>query len=137
MLAVGTPLKTRLQALPQLAGWDVRKWTEHTDRTVLPAAELRCVGAGVNDSKRGAAMVGPQWLVTLVVKRDETAEQALDAAMSAVICSLQGWQPGQHGGRGWEAFALVQITEPMVPIETGQVGYELIFNTAASYVGQR
>ena len=136
MLAVADPLKERLQSLPQLVGWDVRKWTEHADRKVLPSAELRCVGSGVADAKKSRATLTPQWLVTLVVRRSDEAEVALDAAMTAVFESLHGWAPGQHGGRGWEPFALAQITEPMLPDE-GLVGYELIFNTAALYVGQQ
>ena len=136
MLAIGDPLKERLQALPQLVGWEVRKWTEHADRKALPAVELRCAGSGVSDSKTSRATLTPQWQVTLVVRRSDEAELKLDEAMTAVFESLHGWMPGQHGGRGWEPFALAQITEPMLPDE-GLVGYELIFNTAALYVGQQ
>lgn len=98
MLALAIPLQQRLAALPQLTGWVVRTNTEAADRKPLPAVDVRCVGAAVADSKTGAAMVAPEWAVTLMVRRGDDASSLLDAALSAVICSLHGWAPGQHGG---------------------------------------
>lgn len=132
MLALTAPLKARLQALPQLTGWAVRTGTEDADRTVVPAADVRCAGANVPDVKQGAVMVQAAWQVTLVVRRGDQAAEQLDAALSAVICAVHGWKPGVCGGRGWERFNLASVTEAQYASE-GMGGYELTFTTAASY----
>lgn len=134
MLALANPIKLRLLDLPELGTWAVRTNTEDADRTVVPAADVRCIGADAS-AQRGGVMVGPVWQVELVVRRGDTAADQLDQALSAVICSLQGWQPGGHGGRGWEALSLVRITEP-VYADVGLVGYELSFSTSGLYTGQ-
>lgn len=135
MLALTAPIKARLQALPQLTGWDVRTGTEPADRSRMPAVDVRCNGAGVADSRTGAAMVAPEWTVTLVVRRSATAADELDAAFAAVFESLHNWAPGQHGGRGWEPLRLQRVTEPAFA-EEGLVGCELTFATGAAYKGQ-
>lgn len=136
MLALEAPIKARLQALPQLTGWAVRVGTEHADRRLAPAVDVRCPGAAIGDRKAGAVMVVPEWQITLVLRRGDDAAAQLDAAMAAVVGSLLGWQPGQHGGRGWEPMALVRITEPLLA-EEGLTGYELTFSTSAMYMGQQ
>ena len=136
MLALTTPLKQRLQQLPALAGWDVRTGTEVSDRRPMPAVDVRCIGADVADSKTGAAMVAPQWSVTLVVRRSDSAADQLDAAFAAAFASLHNWMPGQHGGRGWEPLRLTRATEPLFS-DDGIVGCELTFATAARYIGQQ
>lgn len=136
MLAIEPPLKARLQALPQLTGWAVRMGTDHADRRVVPAVDVRCAGAAVPDRKSGAVLLAPEWQVTLVLRRGADAAAQLDAALAAVITSLHNWQPGQHGGRGWEPLALTRVTGPMLA-EEGLVGYELTFTTAARYFGQQ
>lgn len=135
MLALIAPLKSRLDKLPQLTGWDKRTHTEDADRSVLPAVDIRCVGATAA-AKAGAVTLSPQWRITLVVERGSAAAEKLDAAMGAVICSLHGWQPGQHGGRGWNQLALLSATEPDFASE-GVVGYELTFSTAGLYTGEQ
>lgn len=135
MLAIANPLKSRLQALPALAGWQVRTNADDADRAPVPAADLRCQGAAVADRRGSGVMVSPEWTVTLVVRRSATAAQEIDAALDAVIGALHGWMPGQQQGRGWEPLALVRISEPMLASE-GLVGYELVFSTAALYRGQ-
>src|SRR3990167_676831 len=100
MLALEAPLKARLQALPQLTGWAVRMGTEHADRRVVPAADVRCAGASVPDRKSGAVMVAPEWQVTLVLRRGDDAAAPLDAAMAAVITTPPHTQPRPPGGRG-------------------------------------
>ncbi len=138
MLALSEPIKARLRALAPLTGWDVRTGTDVVvDRRKVPAADLRCVGATVADSKAGAVMLAPVWRCVLVVQRGDAAPEQLDAALSAVICALHGWKPGEHGGRGWEALTLSGITEPVFE-DVGLVGYEMTFATAARYMsGQR
>lgn len=135
MLAITTPLKTRLQALPALAGWALRAATDTADRRVLPAVAVRCSGAQVADSKAGAVMVAPQWTVTLVVQRSDQAADELDAAFAAVIESLHNWMPGRHGSRGWEPLRLARVTEPDF-IDEGLAGLDLTFTTGAKYDGQ-
>lgn len=132
MLALEPHLKARLQTLPALTGWAVRTGTELTDRRVVPAADVRCTGAQVPDSKTGAVMVAPEWTVTLVVRRSDEAANQLDAAFAAVIASLHNWAPGQHGGRGWEPLKLVRVTEPQF-VDEGLAGCELLFTTGARY----
>ena len=136
MLALTTPLKDRLQALPQLTGWAVRTGTDAADRRVLPVADVRCTGARVADRKTGAVLVSPEWTVTLVLRRADDAADQLDAAMTAVIEAVHGWAPGKHSGRGWERLALLDISEPVFGDE-GLAGYELTFGTAATYMGQQ
>lgn len=136
MLAIATPLKARLVALPALTGYDVRASTEPIDRRTVPAVDVRCAGAGVADSKTGAAMVTPEWAVTIVVRRSAAAADQLDAAFAAVFESLHGWAPGQHGGRGWERLTLQRVTEPAFADE-GLAGLELTFSTGARYMGQQ
>jgi len=114
----------------------VRAGTDLADRRIVPAIDVRCAGADVADRKTGAAMVAPQWQVTMVLRRSDTAAEQLDAAMAAVIESLHNWHPGQHGGRFWEPFSLLRITEPMLS-DDGHTGYELTFSTGARYMGQQ
>ena len=135
MLSLTAPIKTRLQALPALTGWAVRTNAEDADRATVPAADLRCLGASVEDRRGSGVLVSPEWTVTLVVRRSATAAQEIDAALAAVIEALHGWMPGQQQGRGWEPLALTRISEPMLATE-GLVGYELAFSTAALYRGQ-
>jgi hypothetical protein len=135
MLALTNPIKTRLAALPALTGWAVRMGSEGADRRLVPAADVRCNGAVVADSRTSAVMVAPEWTVTLVVKRGDAAAGQIDAAFAAVVDSLHNWMPGQHGGRGWEPLKLTRVTEPLFD-DAGLVGCELVFSTGARYMGQ-
>jgi hypothetical protein len=136
MLSIEPLLKTRLQALTALTGWAVRVGSDQTDRRVVPAVDARCAGAAVTDSKAGAVLLQPQWVLTLAVRRGPDAAERVDAALAAVIGSLHNWQPGQAGGRGWEPLRLAAVTEPTLA-EEGLAGYELTFTTAARYMGQQ
>ncbi len=135
MLALNTPLKLRLSALPQLTGWAVRTGAEAVSRVEVPAVDVRCGNAAISDSKAGAAMVQPEWAVTLIVRRSAEAADQIDAAFAAVVECLHNWAPGEHGGRGWEPLRLVRVTEPQFADE-GLVGCELSFATGAKYDGQ-
>lgn len=134
MLALANPIKARLAALPQLTGWAVRSSTESTERRTLPAVDVRCTGANVADRKQGAALVAPEWTVLLMMRRAPDAADMLDAAFAAVFASLHNWMPGQVGGRGWEPLQLARVQEPVFA-DTGDVGYEMVFSTAARYIG--
>lgn len=135
MLALTNPIKTRLAALPALTGWAVRTGSEEVDRRPVPAVDVRCVAAGVPDSRTSAVMVAPEWTVTIVVKRGDAAADQVDAAFAAVVGSLHNWMPGQQGGRGWEPLRLGRVTEPLFD-NAGLVGCELVFTTGAKYMGQ-
>lgn len=136
MLAITAPLKARLQALPALAGWDVRTGTEAADRRLVPSLDVRCTGAAVPSVKGGGVMLAPEWTLTLAVRRSVDAAGQIDTALAAVIESLHGWQPGQHGGRGWEPLQLARASEAQYADE-GLAGYEIAFTTAATYMGQQ
>lgn len=136
MLSLAAPIKARLQALSALTGWVVRTGTDAADRSVVPVADVRCTGAGVSDRKTGAVLVSPEWSVTLVLRRSDTAADQLDTALAAVIEALHSWPPGKQGGRGWERLALINISEPDFADE-GLAGYRLTFSTAATYMGQQ
>lgn len=136
MLAISSAIKSRLQALSALTGFAVRLAHEGGDRRLVPAVDVRCSGAGVNvRGSSTATQLTPEWQITLVVNRGEDAAEQLDAALEAVIGSLHNWQPGQHGGRGWERLVLSRITEPVFE-PSGVFGYEMAFTTAATYHGQ-
>lgn len=135
MLALTTPIKERLAALPAFVGWAVRTGTDNTDRRIVPAVDVRCGGAGVSSKTKGMAMVAPEWTVTLITRRADDAAEMLDAAFAAVVASLHSWQPGSVGGRGWESLDLVRVTEPDF-VDEGLVGSSLVFSTSAMYRGQ-
>lgn len=135
MLAILPALKLRLQEVPVLGAWDVRTNLEAADRRVLPAVDVRCTRARVADRNTGAVLISPEWTVTLVLRRGVDAGALLDDALDAVIGALHSWPPGQHGGRGWERLALLDVTEPDFADE-GMAGYTLTFGTAAMYRGQ-
>ena len=134
MLALTAPLMLRLQHLPQLAGSDVDTNIEHAPRDKYPAADVRCTGANVPPNQTDIVTLSPEWTVTLVVRCSDTAAAQLEAAFAAVVAPLQGWQPGQHSGRGWTALRLVAAKEPLFT-DTGLAGIELCFSTSAKYHG--
>lgn len=134
MLALFAPIKTRLAALPALAGWGVRSVADEVPRSGDTSAEVGIVGANVG-GPRTDAQVMPRLSVTLAIKRQATADAQLDAAMTAVIEALHHWMPGEQGGRPWEPLALEQIGSPEY-IEAGFVGFVLVFSTSALYRGQ-
>lgn len=136
MLALYEPIKARLRGLAPLTAWAVRTNTDEVDRSILPAADVRFVGALVPTKRDGAVTVAPVLQVLLVLRRGDGVAERLDAALSAVICSLHGWQPGCYGGRGWNQLSLERITEPTLADE-GLVGYELEFSSAGLYAGQQ
>ena len=135
MLALTTPIKQRLQAIPALTGWAVRSGTDAVDRRPLPAVDVRCSDARVSERKTSAVMLAPQWTVTLATRRGPDAADMLDAALAAVIESLHGWAPGLHGGRGWERLEVIGAAEPAFG-EEGIASYQITFATAALYRGQ-
>ena len=136
MFALIAPIKTRLLALASLAGWDVRSEDVDADRTGLPAADVRCVGAEAQDSETVGVTLDPVYAVTLAVKRGPTAGAELEAALAAVIGSLHNWTPGSQGGTHWRRLSL-QLVRPPEFSETGVVAYELTFATSAVYHGAK
>lgn len=136
MLALLNPIKTRLQGLAPLAGFDVRDGFSLVDRKPLPAADVRMPGAGVGERKGQGVLLSPVWRVTLMVKPGATAVATLDAALSATVAALHGWMPpGEHGGRRWEPLALQSVTEAVF-VDEGAIGYQLDFDTSALYRSQ-
>lgn len=133
MLAVGSPIKDRLAVL--LGAWSVYQRTDALDKRVVPAVEVGIDGAQVADSKTGAVSLTPNWMVTLVVRRGDSAADQLDAAFAAVVESLHNWTPGEQGGRKWERLRLVSVREPDF-VDEGLAGVVLVFSTGASYDGQ-
>lgn len=136
MFALIAPIKTRLLDLAPLDGWQVRSEDVDADRTGLPAADVRCVGAQAQDSETVAVTLDPVYAVTLAVKRGPAAGAELEAALTAVIGVLHNWHPGSHGGAHWRRMSLQLVRQPEFS-ETGVVAYELTFATGAVYHGAK
>ncbi len=135
MFALEAPLLARLQALPALAGWDVRSGIAEMSRTAVPAVEVRLDGARLADQRMSAANVTALWRVDLIHTRSAAAMEALDTAFAAVLGSLHNWAPGSVAGRAWQPVRLAAVQPPEFA-EQGLVAYSLIFETAARYDGQ-
>lgn len=136
MLALLQPIKDRLQALPELAGFDARDNMQAVDRRPVPAFDVRMPGASVPVRKGQGVMLAPLWQITLMVKPGTSAATELDAALAATVDAMHGWAAqGEHGGRRWERFELQAVTEA-VTVDEGAVGYQLSFTTSALYRGQ-
>lgn len=135
MLELTQPLKERLATLPALQGWVVRMSTDLADRSAVTAVDVRMAGATIGSNKTGALLLQPGWQLVLQVRRGADAAEVLSAAFAAVIECLHGWQPGHHGGRGWEPFALASVADAVFA-DDGLAGIELTFSTGARYMGQ-
>lgn len=135
MLAIITPIKTRLAALAPLAGWDVRTELDEDDTSPVPAVDIRGSGASATDSESAGVTLDPSYTVTLAVKRGATAAVQLDAALQAVIGSLHNWRPGVVVGTSYRRVALQGI-RPAEFSSAGVVAYQLVFSTSAAYRGQ-
>lgn len=135
MLALVPAIAARLAALPALAGWEVRTSLEAADRKGFPAVDVRCTAAAVADRKTGAALVSPEYTVTLMARRADGVADALDAVFAATVGALHNWRPGSQGGRNWEPMALQRVSEALFS-DAGVAGYELGFTSAATYMGQ-
>lgn len=134
MFALETPLIARLQALPALAGWEVRSSAAEVSRAPVPAAEVRCEGAAPTDSRGATSLVAVLWGVRLVVKRDPGAMAQLDGVLHAVIASLHNWLPGTEGSRAWQRLQLHEVRPDFA--DEGLVEYAIVFKTSARYDGQ-
>lgn len=136
MIALLSPVKSRLQLLPALAGWALLTAAEVGDRKAVPRVAIGFASARVSGVRTTAAQVEPTLAVTFVVKRGAGADVALDAAMAAAIEQLHNWFPGEHGGRKWEPMRLAQITDPDFDGEEGLIGLTLALTTQGLYPGQ-
>lgn len=134
MLALITPIKERLQALPQLAGWVVQTGTEMADRRLRRMVDVRCTGADAQDSETQSVRLNPAYTVAVVVPRSSDAAQQLDDAMAAVVGALHNWTPGRIGVRQWSRMAL-RVAREAEFTETGLAEYELVFTSGAVYDG--
>ncbi len=134
MLALITPIKERLQALPQLAGWDVQTGTETADRRLRRVIDVRCTGADAQDSETQSVRLNPAYTITIVVPRSNDAAGQLDDALAAVVGALHNWHPGRIGARQWSRVAL-RVAREAEFTDTGLAAYELVFTTGAVYDG--
>lgn len=133
MFAPAAPILARLAALPPLAGWAVRSVAEEGSRKTLPAIELECIGAEMQDARNGAALVAVEWAVHLVVGRSATAFAQLDAAFAAVIGALHHWTPGT-AAPSWSPLMLARVNQPEI-VDQGLIAYSISFTTQAVYRG--
>lgn len=129
MLSLTTPIRTRLQALPELAGWDVRTGTDDDGARKPPLADVRCTGADAQDSEAQAVTLEPVYTVRLIVRRAPEAAEQLDAALAAVVGALHNWRPGRVGARQWRRIAL-RVAREAEFTDNGQAGYELVFTSS-------
>ena len=134
MLALITPIKERLQALPQLAGWEVQTGTEAADRRLRRVINVRCTGADAQDSETRGVTLSPAYTIRIVVPRSSDVVEQLDDALAAVIGVLHNWTPGRIGLIQWRRMALYMAREAEF-LETGEAGYALIFTCSAVYNG--
>lgn len=136
MLALEPLIKARLEALAELDGWTVRGATEAVDRKAPgPSVDLRIGAVAVPDSKTGAAVVQPAWDMVFEMQRGPTAAATLDAIFWAVLQDLQGWEPGNVGGREWLPLKLAAASPPDFLAE-GVAAVALSFSTGAGFIGQ-
>ncbi|MGP1684658.1 MAG: hypothetical protein ACTS8S_20240, partial [Giesbergeria sp.] len=112
MLALATPLQSRLAALPALTGWAVRLDADTEDRRSLPAVTVGCIGAGATDSEAQAVALDVSYSVFLIAPRGLAAAAQLDAAFEAVVAALHNWTPGRIGARQWRRMALRAVRAP-------------------------
>lgn len=135
MFALASPICSRLTALSALSGWQVRNSAEEVSRAVYPAIEVGNAAAGSAD-RGAAALVVVQWSVDLMDTRAAGATDVLDTAFKAVVGSLHNWKPGTHGGVPWMRLYLKNV-QPAEIADQGLVGYTLVFETSATYDGQK
>lgn len=131
MFALVDPLKTRLASIPALAGWDVRDADEEVSRKPVPAAEVDYESMRRGDRKPGAAVLVSSLSVRLICTNDATGRVALDAALLAVVSSVENWRPTGAA----LAYELASVDGPERN-EQGQVGYRLVFESPARVTGQ-
>ncbi|MDI3489560.1 MAG: hypothetical protein PWP11_837 [Thauera sp.] len=135
MFAVESPIITHLQADPSLAGWAVRSGAQETSRRPMPAIEIVCEHAEVEDARAGGVMVSVMWGVYLVAPYEASVMASLDRAFGAAVAALHNWSPGVIEGRAWSPLKLTKVGRPEIA-EQGLVAYSLIFHTTALYKGQ-
>ena len=132
MLLLESAIKTRLQALVVLDGWQIRGASEHCDRSQTPAIEIRMVGAAPGDVSREAAQLEPRWSCVLLAKRSAQAAADLDAAMTAVIGGLHGFKPVSASGRTWSELKVAGVREAEFS-DAGLVGYSVEFTCVSVF----
>lgn len=136
MLSLASLINTRLQPIAELAGWDFRIGTVHTDRKLIPAVDTRFTLTEPVDTKSAGVQLRPRYRVTLIARADSGADERIDAAMAAVIEQLHGWMPGEAAGRRWEPLTLMGVGD-YDATDPGITGIVLFFSTSAMYMGQQ
>lgn len=131
MFALVAPLVARLGALPALSGWSVRDADAETSASAVPAAVVDYESMRRGDRKPGAAVLVSALSVRLICTNDATGRVALDAALLAVVGSVENWRP--TGSPLAYEFASVEGPERN---EQGQVGYRLVFDSPVRVSGQ-
>lgn len=115
-------IKSRLQAA--LPAWTVVDGTEAQDRSELPRADVRLIGASFEKSSGPGVTLQARYLVRLVV--DSSAAQQpfvlLDGAVDTAIGRLHNWRPD-----GASARLALQGLREMEYAQGGLFGYELGF----------
>lgn len=134
MFAPDALIRARLGAQAALAGWAVRSAAAEGSRKTVPAIEVQCMGADVEETGANAALVNGEWAVHLVVAYSATAMADLDAAFAAVVTALHGWTPPATG-REWHPLRLTGVQLPQFS-EQGLIAYSLSFTTSALYYGE-
>lgn len=131
MFALVAPLVARLAALPALSGWSVRDADAEVSSAAVPAAVVDYESMRRGDRRPGAAVLVSSLSVRLICTNDATGRVALDAALVAVVGSVENWRPD---GQQW-AFETASVEGPERN-EQGQVGYRLVFDSPARVTGQ-
>lgn len=134
MFAPDPLIRARLAAQAALAGWAVRSAAAEGSRKVVPAIEVQCMGADVEETGARAALVNGDWTIHLIVAYGDTAMDQLDTAFAAVVNALHGWTPPATG-REWHPLRLTGVQLPQFS-EQGLIAYSLSFTTSAIYYGE-
>ena len=79
-------------------GWAIGHGNAAQDRLPLPRADVRLVGAALQDAKARAVHLQATYRIALVIEavQPDSAFAALDDAVTTLIAALHQWQPKGH-----------------------------------------
>lgn len=134
MFALVTAIQERLQSMPQLAGWDVRRYSDVGERNGTAMVDVSVGPSQVEDSEVRGVVVNPLYIVRLAHRISDDSPLLLDAAVKAVIEKLHNWYPRDVDGQHWKRMALDGFRGDDSPA-TGFDGCVLAFSCGTTFDG--